>query len=308
MALESSRSRAGLLVTLVVLIIIADQLSKAWFVFHLGDPRTADFGEFLRSYFSVWAGWDAQAPGQVTAHYFPFKPPEPVWPGWVYWHLVTNTGAAWSMFAGNSLALSGVSAVMAVLLTWVWSRHFRTQTAMTWAMGGIIGGALGNFIDRFRLHEVVDFIDAKLPLIGRIFPQLGDPYDFPIFNIADSCAVCGTLALALYLILSDIRHLSAKRKSAAPAVAIPAGTFDPYALDPAEKAERIENLKRQADAIRAGETFTPRSETAAPLSWSEHDRVPQLRPSVGAELDEPNDQFTPPVDSRDTRADDDPMA
>jgi signal peptidase II len=300
-----SRPRTGLLLTLVLLIVIADQLTKAWFVFHLGDAKTADFGEFLNSYFSLWAGFDPQGPGQVTAHYFPFKGPEAVWAPWVYWRLVTNTGAAWSMFAGNSLALSGVSAIMAVLLTWVWSRHFRTHTGMTWALGGIIGGALGNFLDRFRLHEVVDFIDVKLPLIGRIFPQLGDPYDFPIFNVADSCAVCGTLALALYLIVSDLRHLGAKKRlAAAPAAAaLPAAHFDPYALDPAEKAERIEKLEALAGEVRSGERFTPRSSSGVPISLVDEDRTLDGLRHDSDTLDELEAEAAarPP-------ADDDPMA
>ncbi len=88
---------------------------------------------------------------------------------------------------------------------------------MTWALGAIIGGALGNFADRFRLKEVVDFVATKIPFIGKLFPRLGDPYDFPIFNIADACAVCGTIALAGYLILADLHGLRRPKTSAAKA-------------------------------------------------------------------------------------------
>jgi signal peptidase II len=204
--------KSGLLWTLVISAVLADQLTKAWFVYKLGTHASADFLSFLPGYFTVWAGWDG--PPAVIANYFPFAPPLPVLGHWIQWNLTTNTGAAWSLFAGNRFALSFVSLIMAAVLYWFWRRSFSRHTAMTWALGAIIGGALGNFCDRFRLHEVVDFIDVKIPLIGRLIPSLGDPYDFPIFNIADSCAVCGTIAFALYLIVADFKRMRRRRPAA----------------------------------------------------------------------------------------------
>lgn len=199
------RPRLWLLWPLVLVIIVLDQWSKAWFVFKLGTHTHDSFATFAASYFALWGANGGD--GAVTAHYFPFRPGIDVWHPWIEFTLTTNTGAAWSMFAGNSFILSGVSLLMACLLFYVWWRSFRYHLSMTWALGGIIGGALGNFLDRFRLKEVVDFIDVKIPLIGRLFPALGDPYDFPIFNVADSCAVIGTLGLALYLVVADIRAM-----------------------------------------------------------------------------------------------------
>jgi signal peptidase II len=207
------RPKFGLLWTLAVTSIVADQLSKAWFVYKLGTHQAVDFFSFLPAYFKLWAGFNG--PPAVIANYFPFTPPLPVWGHWIQWNLTTNTGAAWSLFAGNSFALSFVSLIMAIVLYLFWRRSFSHHLAMTWALGAIIGGALGNFCDRFRLHEVVDFIDVKIPLIGQVFPQLGNPYDFPIFNIADSCAVCGTIAFALYLIMADLRRM--RRRQPPPA-------------------------------------------------------------------------------------------
>jgi signal peptidase II len=202
--LRERRSFGGLFGSVVVLVIAADQLSKAWFVFRLGNHQAAGFQAFLAAYWKLFAP-PASKDGLVMAHYWPFKAPLNVFGDWVQWHLTTNTGAAWSMFSGNSLA-SGVSIAIALLLYYIWRRSFRGIASMSLACGGIIGGALGNFADRFRMHEVVDFIAVKIPLIGRAFPKLGDPYDFPIFNIADACAVCGTLALTFYLIAHDRAH------------------------------------------------------------------------------------------------------
>ena len=56
----------------------------------------------------------------------------------------------------------------------------------------LIGGAVGNFIDRARFGYVVDFISIKL--INR--------YDFPVFNIADICVVVSTIFI-VYLVLFD---------------------------------------------------------------------------------------------------------
>jgi signal peptidase II len=211
-SLQPTRPRLWLLCTLVLVIVVLDQLSKAWFVYRLGTHNQESFSTFMASYFALWGANGGD--GAVTAHFFPFRSGIEVWHPWIEFTLTTNTGAAWSMFAGNSFVLSGVSLLMAVLLYYVWWRSFRFHSLMTLALGGIIGGALGNFIDRFRLKEVVDFIDVKIPLIGRLFPSLGDAYDFPIFNVADSCAVIGTLGLALYLVVADIRSMRRKHANA----------------------------------------------------------------------------------------------
>lgn len=210
-------SLGRLLGGLAVLIILLDQLSKAYFVWLLGDHQHAGFLSFAGEYFTLWGGEQGavtEAYGMLAgANHSVFGPLQWVWEPWIAWNLTTNTGAAWSLFAGNSYALSFVSLAMALLLWYVWHRRFRAHLGMTWALGAIIGGALGNFVDRFRLREVVDFIDVKIPWIGRLIPSIGDPYDFPIFNVADSCAVCGTLALAIYLICTDVRGLRRKRRA-----------------------------------------------------------------------------------------------
>lgn len=208
MILRERRDFAPLFRSVIICVILADQLSKAWFVFRLGQHETRNFFAFAQGYWKLFAPFlDKQ--GLVMAHFWPFKPPVNVAGEWVQWHLTTNTGAAWSMFSGNSLALSGVSIAIALLLFYIWQRSFRAVPSMSLACGAIIGGALGNFLDRFRLHEVVDFIAVKIPYIGRLFPRLGDPYDFPIFNVADACAVCGTIALTFFLVVHD-RHRQAQ--------------------------------------------------------------------------------------------------
>jgi lipoprotein signal peptidase len=146
------------------------------------------------------------------------------------------------MFDKNSLLLSGVSLAIATLLWFVWRRNFVYNRGMTIAIGAIIGGALGNFIDRFRLQEVIDFIAVRIPYIGRIFPKLGEPYNFPIFNVADACAVCGTLALAGYLLWLDLT--AGKRKKLEQDKLSKA--FRPWDAPDPERVERAQHVNTHA--------------------------------------------------------------
>lgn len=100
-------------------------------------------------------------------------------------HLVHNTGGAWSMFSGATAALGVFSVLMCAALA-AYAVHERAR--ISWpeliGLGLVIGGGIGNAIDRFVLGYVVDFIDLSF-------------MDFPVFNIADIGVTCG---LALFLI------------------------------------------------------------------------------------------------------------
>ena len=120
--------------------------------------------------------------------------PVPVIPGWLDWTLTYNYGAAfsflsdaggWQRWFFSALAV-GVSAMLAVWLARIPRRDWRQ--ALPFAL--IIGGALGNLIDRVRFGYVVDFIDAYW-----------NEHHWPAFNLADSAIVCGAIGLALFTIL-----------------------------------------------------------------------------------------------------------
>ena len=104
--------------------------------------------------------------------------------------LLHNTGAAFSMLAGASgwqrwffIGLAGVVSVM--LIVWIW-RTPRGEKLLPLALALILGGAIGNVIDRIWHGYVVDFIHA----------HWGDAY-FPAFNIADSAITIGAVLLIL---------------------------------------------------------------------------------------------------------------
>lgn len=102
------------------------------------------------------------------------NPPQtwPLWPGVFHFTYVTNTGAAFSLFANGSGWLRWLSfAVSAGLMAMAWfgPKMNRWEQA---GFGFILGGALGNGIDRFVSGKVVDFLDFRL-------------INFPVFNLAD---------------------------------------------------------------------------------------------------------------------------
>ncbi len=104
--------------------------------------------------------------------------------------LVHNPGAAFSLFSGaggwQRWMLSGVTvAVCLFLYRWL-KRLERGERWSAAAIGAIIGGALGNFIDRLIRGHVVDFVDV----------YYGE-YHWPIFNVADAAITVGAFALII---------------------------------------------------------------------------------------------------------------
>jgi signal peptidase II len=97
----------------------------------------------------------------------------------------TNTGGAFGIFANQTFLLA-VAAVLGILVFLVYFRYIPLEsTLLKVGLGLDLGGAVGNLIDRLRFGEVTDFID-----IGP----------WPVFNVADSAIVVGTIIIAYYLL------------------------------------------------------------------------------------------------------------
>ncbi|MBC7717030.1 MAG: lipoprotein signal peptidase [Pseudorhodobacter sp.] len=135
------------------IIILADQFTKTLILghFQLGDSRT------VFSFFNI-----------VRVH---------------------NTGAAFSFLAGASgwqrWFFVGLGTVATVFIVWMLRSH-GGQRLFSWALALILGGAIGNVIDRLLHGYVVDFIQV----------HAGGWY-FPSFNIADSAITLGAILLIL---------------------------------------------------------------------------------------------------------------
>jgi len=115
----------------------------------------------------------------------------PVVPGWFNLVYVRNTGAAWGMLGG----LNGWLALLSVVILLAMVIFRRALLSDRWthrmAMGLMLGGIIGNLLDRVRLQYVVDFLDF----------HWRNRMHFPAFNVADA-AIC--VGVALY-ILSSLR-------------------------------------------------------------------------------------------------------
>ncbi|PZP25365.1 MULTISPECIES: signal peptidase II [Pseudomonas] len=112
-------------------------------------------------------------------------------PDYFSWTLAYNTGAAFSFLADESgwqrwlfaLIAVGVSAVLVV-----WMKRLKSdETWLAIALALVLGGALGNLLDRMLLGHVVDFI----------LVHWQNRWYFPAFNLADSGITVGALMLAL---------------------------------------------------------------------------------------------------------------
>jgi len=109
---------------------------------------------------------------------------QPLLPGLLQQRLVFNTGAAFSMLEGNAFALGLVSAVVALgLVFWIQSSGALSRW-QSLGLGLLLGGAIGNGLDRWRLGSVVDFLDFV-------------PIQFPVFNLADTAINLAVLCLLI---------------------------------------------------------------------------------------------------------------
>ena len=122
----------------------------------------------------------------------------------VHWQ---NTGAAWSLFRGNN-ALLAIVALAALLILFLSRRHFDSRTLLGQvAFGLIIGGIMGNLVDRLARQHVIDFIYFYLQQRG------GNEIGFPAFNVADT-AICTGVGLIFLLTLKNDRDAKSAEPSA----------------------------------------------------------------------------------------------
>jgi signal peptidase II len=160
-AASRGRARWPIFIAIAATVVVLDQLTKAWLVSFLSPGEGVQVvGDFVRLIHS------------------------------------RNTGALFGMFRDQALffAIISVGVVGAI----VWFHHTSGRnTLLSVALGLLLGGALGNMADRFRIGYVVDFVDIG---IGSL--------RFYTFNIADSAISLAILLLLLsaFLMTGDGRH------------------------------------------------------------------------------------------------------
>lgn len=124
-----------------------------------------------------------------------------------------NNGAAFSMFANQTILVVLIALAIAVVV-YLYARMLNTGTLIyKLVFGMIIGGAVGNLIDR-AVHSgyVVDFISFRIPEIN---------YYFAIFNVADACISVGVVLLFLLVLFGGFQHTSTEGEKPAPQTPAP---------------------------------------------------------------------------------------
>ena len=103
-----------------------------------------------------------------------------------------NTGAAWSILSGNKIVLILIT-IIALFLIYYFLLKNKTLKNIEYILYGIlIGGILGNLIDRIRFGYVIDYLDFNF-----------GSYRYPVFNLADICIVISIILLVLISIKDD---------------------------------------------------------------------------------------------------------
>lgn len=125
-----------------------------------------------------------------------------VWPGVFRFTNVHNTGAAFGLFPGGRFVFMAASVTM---VTTIIVYVMLARPSSLWVRVGfalIVGGAVGNLIDRAIAGHVIDFIEASF-------------VDFPVFNVADCGITVGTAIVAAWLIFAPQEPPKEMRSDAA---------------------------------------------------------------------------------------------
>lgn len=138
-------------------VVVVDQATKAWVVARLAD-----------------------------------RPPVQLLGDWLQLTYLRNSGAAFSLGAGLTIVFSLIAVVVSVAIVRLAPRLGSVWWAV--ALGGVLGGAVGNLLDRlFR---------SPAPLRGHVVDWIQVPH-WPVFNVADSAIFCS----AVLMVVLSFRHV-----------------------------------------------------------------------------------------------------
>lgn len=140
----------------------------------------------------------------LVVHFMKYGETIPLWPGVFHITSHRNAGAAFGILQNQRWFFLLITVLVVVgILIFLWKQKERAPLLST-ALGIILGGAVGNFLDRLISGEVVDFLDFRL-------------INYPIFNLADSSIVIGVGLILLDTLLQGRKQKSvvdAERKEA----------------------------------------------------------------------------------------------
>lgn len=111
----------------------------------------------------------------------------PLIPGVLRLYYVENTGMAFGLFPGARFILVGLTSAAIIVMIWVLLRKKNLGALLQWSLVFLVGGAVGNLIDRAWKGYVVDMFDFTF-------------VNFAVFNVADIFVTCGGVMLFVYLL------------------------------------------------------------------------------------------------------------
>ncbi len=149
-----------------------------------------------------------------------------------------NRGGAWGLLQNEPESIRrpfflGISVAAIVFIVSLYRKLTPEQWALKWGLPLVLGGALGNLVNRIQYNYVVDFIDVSGDLIRKLNRLFGSSTNhWPTFNVADIAIVVGVGLMAV--------DMFTPRKSALPAPPVPAGPApsEPVAPAPSEPAPK----------------------------------------------------------------------
>lgn len=172
--MTTARKRDLVMVLAGLFVIVLDQLTKKWIV----------------QYFVVPNG----------------KDPIPLLGPFLELAYVQNSGVAFSLLSSDSIKFLFIAIAIAVIGYLYWRNRENGSLLLKFSFGLVVGGAIGNLIDRFRLGYVVDFMHFHIPNV----------FEFAVFNVADSAISVGVVLLAFLLWQGTAGATQEKPEAASP--------------------------------------------------------------------------------------------
>jgi signal peptidase II len=123
-----------------------------------------------------------------------------VFPPWEFVRIVhwVNTGAAFGIFQGGNAVLIGLTAAITLAILVYYQTLSENHLFHRICLALMVGGSIGNLIDRLTLGYVVDFV-----AVGR----------FPVFNLADSCVTVSVILLLISMVIEERKAQSTEKSS-----------------------------------------------------------------------------------------------
>lgn len=106
-----------------------------------------------------------------------------------------NSGAAWGILQNQMIFFYIITLIVVIGIIYYMQKYAKESRLLAIALSFLLGGAIGNFIDRIFRKEVVDFLDFKII-----------NYNYPIFNLADSALFIGVGILIIYVIIDERKN------------------------------------------------------------------------------------------------------